>query len=177
MSTSTASKVKIRPAIFPADKEIVSQLFRAYAQSLPIKLDFQGFEEELAGLPGKYGAEQNGAVYLAYTNDTSPEQESSQLPDTNIGVVALRHLPTSNSTSTCELKRLYLTPSSRGLGVSKHLLDAMIAKARDLGYSEMLLDTLASMTAARRLYTSYNFSEIPAYYASDPSAVFYKLLL
>jgi GNAT superfamily N-acetyltransferase len=171
MSSKTIPEVKIRPAIFPADKAIVSQLFRAYAQSLPIKLDFQGFEEELAGLPGKYSAEQNGAVYLAYTNDTSPEQE------TIIGVVALRHLPTSNSTPTCELKRLYLTPSSRGLGVSKHLMDTVIAKARSLGYSEMLLDTLASMTAARRLYTSYNFSEIPAYYASDPSAVFYKLLL
>jgi GNAT superfamily N-acetyltransferase len=180
MSAMTETVVKVRPAIFPTDKQIVSQLFLAYAESIPVKLDFQGFEEELAGLPGKYSAENNGAVFLAYTNNTSLQQESSplsQVSETIIGVVALRHFPSPKSTQFCELKRLYLTPSSRGLGVSKQLMNAIISQARALGYQEMLLDTLSSMTNARRLYEKYGFTKIDAYYASVPDAVFYKLLL
>jgi ribosomal protein S18 acetylase RimI-like enzyme len=171
MSAKSISEVKIRPAIFPADKQIVSELFLAYAQSLPIKLDFQGFEDELAGLPGKYAVENGGAVFLAYT---SSDQPSSQ--ETVIGVVALRSFPTT-TTPTCELKRLYLTRPSRGFGVSKHLMSAVLAHARHLDYAEMLLDTLASMTAARHLYSSYGFLEIPSYYPSVDDAVLYKLLL
>jgi ribosomal protein S18 acetylase RimI-like enzyme len=182
MSTNSTSDVKIRPAVFPTDKQIVSQLFLAYAQSLPIKLDFQGFEEELSGLPGKYAIEKGGAVYLAYTT-TSPRSttgvSSEQAPsqETIVGIVALRSFPTTNSIPTCELKRLYLTPSSRGLGVSKQLMNAILARARSLGYAEMLLDTLRSMTAARRLYSSYGFTEIESYYQSVDDAVFYKLIL
>jgi ribosomal protein S18 acetylase RimI-like enzyme len=172
MSIKPIPEVKIRPAIFPADKPIVSELFLAYAQSLPIKLDFQGFEDELAGLPGKYAVENGGAVLLAYT---SSEQHATQ--ETIIGIVALRSFPTTTSIPTCELKRLYLTPPSRGLGVSKHLMAAVLARARQLGYAEMLLDTLASMTAARHLYSRYGFTEIPSYYPSVSGAVFYKLLL
>ncbi|KAF1912973.1 hypothetical protein BDU57DRAFT_541668 [Ampelomyces quisqualis] len=110
-------QVKIRPAIFPADKDTVRQLFLAYAQSLPVKLDFQGFEEELARLPGKYAAENRGCVYLAYTQDQSVE--------TVTGSVALRSFPTTTSIPTCELKRLYVAPSSRGVGASKLLMGAV----------------------------------------------------
>jgi ribosomal protein S18 acetylase RimI-like enzyme len=171
MSAKVTPEVKIRPALFPADKQIVSQLFLAYAQSLPIKLDFQGFEDEIARLPGKYAVENGGAVFLAYTSSEQSPQE------TIIGIVALRSFPTTNSTPTCELKRLYLAPSSRGLGVSKHLMSTVLAHARSLGYAEMLLDTLASMTTARNLYRRYGFFEIPAYYPSVDGAVFYKLIL
>jgi ribosomal protein S18 acetylase RimI-like enzyme len=170
MSPQVNSDVSIRAAIFPADREVVSNLFLAYAQSLPVKLDFQGFEEELAGLPGKYDVSKSGSVILAYTNS-----ESS--PETIIGVVALRAFSTSNSIPTCELKRLYLTPSCRGLGVSKGLMDGVIVRARELGYKEMLLDTLSSMTVARRLYERCGFVEIGSYYPSVKDAVFYKLIL
>jgi GNAT superfamily N-acetyltransferase len=152
--------VKIRQAIFPADKQIVSQLFLAYAQSLPIKLDFQGFEEELAGLPGKYAVEKGGAVYLAYatasptsTTGASSEQPPSQ--ETIIGIVALRPFPTTNSTSTCELKRLYLAPSARGLGVSKQLMNAVLDCARSLGYKEPHV-IYTKVTASQRLRVTTN---------------------
>lgn len=171
-------KVTIRPAEFPADKEIVSQLFLEYAQSLPIPLDFQGFEEELAKLPGKYALENGGATFLACTTNTlTGQDEQSNLQDTIIGVVALRSFSTTNSTPTCELKRLYLAPPSRGLGVSKKLMNAVIARAREMGYKEMLLDSLSSMTAARRLYEGYGFVEIESYYQSVEDAVFYKMVL
>ncbi|CAE7027243.1 hypothetical protein CFE70_003883 [Pyrenophora teres f. teres 0-1] len=197
MTQSTGPEVRIRPAIFPDDKEIVGQLFLAYARSLPISLDFQNFEHELAALPGKYASEKGGAVWLAYA---AAEQESPATPtnikkakdEQTIGCIAIRpFFPTpttaesatllSNSTSptttTCELKRLYLTPASRGLGVSKLLMDVAISHARKLGYKEMLLDTLSSMTPARKLYEGYGFKEIGSYYESVEDAVFYRLLL
>lgn len=197
MIQSTRPDVRIRPAIFPDDKEIVGQLFLAYARSLPISLDFQNFEHELAALPGKYASEKGGAVWLAYA---AVEQESSTTTTNSdnandaqaIGCIAIRPFfstPTtaesatllSNSTSptttTCELKRLYLTPASRGLGVSKLLMDVAISHAKKLGYKEMLLDTLSSMTPARRLYEGYGFAEIGSYYESVEDAVFYRLVL
>jgi ribosomal protein S18 acetylase RimI-like enzyme len=176
MPTEPIAEVRIRPAVFPSDKITVSQLFLAYAKSLPVALDFQGFSEELASLPGKYSIEKSGAVFLAYTTSTS-QTPSLQPQETLIGVVALRSFPTSNSIPTCELKRLYLAPSSRGLGASKLLMDVVIARARELGYKEMLLDTLSSMIAARKLYERYGFVEIGSYYQSVEGAVFYKLVL
>lgn len=185
MAQETQISVKIRPAIFPDDKEIVASLFRAYAASIPVKLDFQGFEEELAGLPSKYAVEKGGAVYLAYLEDDAiPSTTSRSSPSTSqqpyaIGCIALRPFPSTASPPTpqCELKRLYLAPEARGQGVSKLLMDVVIAQAKQLGYSEMLLDTLDSMTAARRLYEGYGFEEIEAYYESVEGAVFYRLIL
>lgn len=141
-------------------------------------LDFQGFEEELARLPGKYASENDGAIFLACSCNTSTDQEEqSNSQERIIGIVALRSFPTTNSVPTCELKRLYIVPSGRGLGVAKKLMDAVIARAREMSYKEMLLDSLSSMTAARRLYEGYGFFEIESYYQSVEDAVFYKLVL
>jgi len=161
-------EIRIRPAIFPQDKNTVTTLFLAYAGSLPVNLDYQDFQKELAGLPGKYAADVGGAVFLAYSpTDGEP-----------VGVVGVRNLPTEGSgVPICELKRLYLAPHARGKGVAHSLMDAVLARARELGYKEMLLDTLRSMTPARKLYEHYGFTEIPAYYTSVEGAMFYKLVL
>jgi ribosomal protein S18 acetylase RimI-like enzyme len=160
--------IEIRPAIFSQDNSTVSTLFLAYAGSLPVNLDFQNFKNELAGLPGKYAAEKGGAVFLAYS---TAEEEM-------VGVVGVRKFTVEGSeVPTCELKRLYIAPASRGKGVAKLLMDAVLARARELGYREMLLDTLRSMTPARKLYAHYGFTETLAYYASVEGAMFYKLLL
>ncbi|KAF2034173.1 acyl-CoA N-acyltransferase [Setomelanomma holmii] len=180
MAAEVRPIVQIRLAEFPADKPIVSHLFLAYAQSLPIKLDFQNFDDELASLPGKYAAESGGGVWLACTSSASPKTNTENSLRTEdeenvIGCVALRAFPAP--TPTCELKRLYLTPESRGMGVSKVLMDEVLRRARELRYKEMLLDTLSSMTAAKRLYEGYAFVETGKYYDSVDGAVFYKLLL
>jgi ribosomal protein S18 acetylase RimI-like enzyme len=169
-----SNRVQIRVATFPADKTAVGELFLAYASSLPIKLDFQGFEDELANLPGKYAQEMGGHVYLAYEALESPRMSDAFSPQNEdvIGVVGLRRFPTTNTVPTCELKRLYVASDYRGLGVSKMLMDAVLHKAREMGYRE--LDTLSSMTPARRLYQSYGFEEIDKYYESVEDAVFYK---
>lgn len=159
--------VKVRLAQFPDDKDTIRNLFLAYEQHLldtaAVKLDFQNFNDELANLPGKYAAENNGALWLVYIS--TPAQE------TPIGCMGLRAF---NATQA-ELKRLYLAPSARGRGVSRMLMDVAIVRAQELGYKEMLLDTLGSMTAARKLYEKYGFREIGAYYPSHPEAVFYRL--
>lgn len=202
------TNISIRPAAFPSDKEIVGKLFLAYAQSLPVSLDFQNFEDELAGLPGKYAVEKGGAVWLAYASSKVSESPSSTTSSVRngeaqsepnpaeeeraIGCIAIRPFfttpttaessallanSTSSSTTTCELKRLFLTPESRGLGVSKLLMEVAISHARKLGYKDMLLDTLRTMTPARKLYEGYGFEEIGSYYENPEDAVFYRLVL
>jgi ribosomal protein S18 acetylase RimI-like enzyme len=124
-------------------------LFREYADWLGIDLSFQGFEAELASLPGKY-APPTGALILAY----SPEGEA-------LGCVAVRPL---EGNAACEMKRLYVRPAARGLGIGAALVAAVIGAAETLGYREMKLDTLPSMPEALALYQRFGFLQIPAYY-------------
>jgi ribosomal protein S18 acetylase RimI-like enzyme len=186
-----------RPASFPTDHPTVTTLFLAYAASLPIRLDFQGFEHELAGLPGKFAQEKRGALFLAYapsTSDPDSDANSGAANDhvTNeharadaeadadadaskiIGCVALRPFAPPD---VCEIKRLYVVPSARGTGAARALMEVVLQRARELGYREVLLDTLASMTAARRLYEGFGFVETGKYYESVEGAVFYRLVL
>ncbi|KAF2450147.1 GNAT family acetyltransferase [Karstenula rhodostoma CBS 690.94] len=146
-------EITITPAEFPRDREAVAALFAAYAESLRIDLSFQSFADELSQLPGKYAAEKGGTLFLAHAADAS-------LPKV-VGCVAVRAF---SPPDTCELKRLYIVPEARGMGAAQRLMDAAIEKARELGYDHMLLDTLASMMAARKLYARYGFAEVDKYY-------------
>jgi ribosomal protein S18 acetylase RimI-like enzyme len=153
--------LEIRPASFPADLERVRGLFREYAAGLGVDLCFQGFEAELAGLPGKY-APPRGRLLLA--------EDGSGL----LGCVALRPL----SDEIGEAKRLYVRPAARGLGAGRRLWDTLIAEARAIGYRRLVLDTLPSMTAAIRLYESFGFRDVEPYCANPvPGARFLGLEL
>jgi GNAT superfamily N-acetyltransferase len=126
-----------------------ANLFREYADWLGIDLSFQGFEAELASLPGKY-APPMGELMLA----CSPAGDA-------LGCVAVRPL---EGIAVCEMKRLYVRPVARGLGIGAALVAAIIKSAEKLGYAEMKLDTLPSMPEAFALYKRCGFLEIPAYY-------------
>ena len=191
--------IHIRDAEFPADKQVVGQLFRAYAESLPISLDFQNFDYELAELPGKYATEKGGAVWLLVSSAGDGESHESTAGfsttrenERAIGCIAIRPFfatpttaesaallaqSTSPSTKTCELKRLFLAPETRGTRLSKPLMEIALSHAKKLGYEEMLLDTLRSMKTARKLYEGYGFEEIDSYYENPEDAVFYRLKL
>lgn len=124
----------------------IRKLFEEYADSLEINLDFQGFREELVGLPGDYAAP-NGCLFIALWKGQVA------------GCVALRKF----SPGICEMKRLYTKVQFRGLGIGRILCQAVIGRARQIGYKSMRLDTLPSMKTARDLYSSLGFKEIEPY--------------
>jgi len=151
----------IRPVSSDAHLKVAAGLFEAYAASLPIDLSHEGFAEEVTGLPGEY-APPAGALLLAL--DSAGEAA---------GCVGLRPLPIHGA---CEMKRLYVAPACRGLGVGKALGAAIVREAKNVGYSTMYLDTLPSMKAAQSLYRVLGFKQTsPYYHASFDRMVFYRL--
>ncbi len=137
----------------------VETLFREYEVELDDNLCFQGFEAELAGLPGKY-ASPKGAILVA--TDT----ESGEFA----GVVALRPMSIEGS---CEMKRMYVRPRFRGNGLGRLLAECILETASTIGYSEMLLDTLQKLQPAIELYRNLGFEEIGAYYSNPLEGVVY----
>jgi putative acetyltransferase len=75
--------------------------------------------------------------------------------------------------ATAELKRMYVAPAARGLGVGRALLGALEAEARRLGSARMLLETGVRQAAALALYESAGFARIPAFgeYQTSPTSV------
>ena len=149
----------------PATPELLGAtraIFREYAQSLGVDLCFQNFEAELAALPGEYAAPQ-GALLLALVNGEVA------------GCGALRPLPDADYANACEMKRLYVRPAHRQLGLGRLLAQALFDRGRQAGFSAMLLDTLDDMEAARGLYARLGFEEIPPYYFNPiPGAHYLK---
>lgn len=146
------------PALLDATREI----FREYAASLAVDLCFQGFEDELAALPGDYTAPQ-GLLLLAYVDGALA------------GCGAFRPLPDSDHANACEMKRLYVRRAFRRFGLGRILAQALMDHATQAGHSAMLLDTLDEMEAARGLYESLGFVEVPPYYFNPiPGAHYLK---
>jgi len=137
----------------------IRQLFEEYAASLDVDLCFQGFEQELAELPGDY-ALPKGRLLVALDGATPA------------GCVALRKI----SNEVCEMKRLYVRPEFRGKKHGLGLVQAILQEARAIGYRRMRLDTLPSMKQAIALYFSLGFKEMPPY-RNNPicGALFFEL--
>ena len=135
-------------------------LFKEYAAALSIDLCFQNFEAELASLPGDY-APPGGALLLALVDGTPA------------GCVAMRPLPESDHVNACEMKRLYVRRAFRRFGLGRQLAQRLMDLAALAGHSCMLLDTLDEMEAARGLYTSLGFEEIPPYYFNPIAGAHY----
>ncbi|HEY6941667.1 GNAT family N-acetyltransferase [Dokdonella sp.] len=121
-------------------------LFREYAGAIGVDLEYQGFSAELAGLPAPYVGP-DGALFLAFVDGAAA------------GCAALRRYDARSG----EMKRLYVRDACRGFGLGARLVDAIVDAARVAGYTELRLDTLASMTSAQALYRRLGFIETPPY--------------
>ena len=149
------------PALLDATREI----FREYAASLDVDLCFQGFEAELAALPGDYAAPAGGLL-LAYVDGALA------------GCGAFRPLFETDHANACEMKRLFVRRAFRRFGLGRLLAQSLIDRAAQAGHSVMLLDTLDEMETARGLYASLGFVEVPPYYYNPiPGAHYLKVNL
>ncbi len=142
------------------EMDATRDILREYAAALGVDLCFQGFDSELAALPGGY-VEPRGALLTARSDGALA------------GCCALRPLDSVDYPNACEMKRLYVRPQFRGLGIGRLLADAIMDCARRAGYSCVLLDTLSDMETARALYQDLGFEEIPPYYHNPISGSHY----
>jgi putative acetyltransferase len=146
-----------------AELDATREIFREYAQALGVDLCFQNFEAELAALPGDY-AGPAGGLLLAMVDGALA------------GCGAFRPLPDADYANACEMKRLYVRRPFRRFGLGRTLAQALMDGALQAGYSAMLLDTLDDMEAARELYASLGFEEVPPYYFNPiPGAHYLKV--
>ena len=134
-----------------AELEQVRRFFRNYAAWLGVDLSYQGFDEELADLPGRYSAPQ-GRLFYAEVDG----------PDGRVGAGCVGIRPYAEGIG--ELKRLYVDPAARGHGVGRALALAAIRAARELGFRKIMVDTLPAMRIAVKLYRELGFRRAPAYY-------------
>jgi GNAT superfamily N-acetyltransferase len=139
------------------------EILRDYQASLDVSLDFQHFEAELADLPGAY-AGPTGVILLALIDGAVA------------GCGGFRNLPDADDANACEMKRLFVRPVFRRFGLGRMLALDLIDRALVAGYSAVLLDTLDEMEAARGLYASLGFEEVPPFYFNPlPGARYLKL--
>ena len=144
-----------------AEWDQVRELFREYWASFGFSPCFQGFEAEVAGLPGAY-APPGGALVLALVEGQAA------------GCAALRRFDAQR----CEAKRLYVRPRFRGLGMGRALLDWVIAEARTMGYREMVGDTIPQMAVALAMYDRAGFERTGPYAeVPTPGAIYLRLKL
>jgi ribosomal protein S18 acetylase RimI-like enzyme len=120
--------------------ETARALVREYAASLNVNLDFQNFDEELLHFEGEYAPPSGSFLLARHQNEF-------------VACGAFRGF----SASECEMKRLYVRPAGRNLGIGRQIALALISEAKSLGYTHMLLDTLPTMQTAQSLYKSLGF--------------------
>lgn len=142
------------------DFDAARAILREYAHSLPVDLGFQHFDQELNGLPGDY-APPRGTLLLAWADGQVA------------GCCGLRPLDAVDYPNACEMKRLYVRPAFRRLGLGRQLAEAVMDAARLAGYATILLDTLDEMEVARTLYEDLGFVEIPPFYHSPIAGAHY----
>jgi ribosomal protein S18 acetylase RimI-like enzyme len=144
--------VEIVQATSSAEIESVRNLLREYiawAFTLEEGSDkaptFLGIEEELAALPGIYVPPSGRLLVAMYEGQA-------------VGCVCMKGL----DQTTCEVKRLYVSPAMRGRSIGNQLVTKLVKEARSCGYRQIVLDSHRSMTSAHAIYESAGFVRVPA---------------
>lgn len=159
--TIPQNTARIIPVRTPEHIELFRVICRQYAASLPFSLDYQGFDAEMAALPGKY-TPPKGELFVAI----------DPVSGGGLGIVAVRELPATPGHSppprTAELKRMYVRPEARGRGIGKALALAAVRFAKAVDYNAIWLDSEPDFEAALATYRGLGFVDIPRY-NDDPS--------
>lgn len=144
----------------------IRELFREYTDmlvegdpSFREYLEVQHYDSELVHPAMKY-AEPDGRLLLALCGGAPA------------GCIALRKL----DADSCEMKRLYVRPKFRGMGIGSLLVQRILSNARAIGYRRMLLDTLPFLERAIQMYRKAGFYEIPIYNDSPMHSAIYMRL-
>ena len=159
-TTTKVPQTQLLPLRHAADLDATQLIFREYAAGLGIDLCFQDFDAELAALPGDYAAPR-GVLLLAWVDGVLA------------GCCALRPLDSCDYANAAEMKRLYVRPAFRGLGLGRQLAQSTLDAAQLNGYDSVLLDTLNDMEIARAMYEDLGFKEIPPYYHNPLAGAHY----
>jgi ribosomal protein S18 acetylase RimI-like enzyme len=139
----------------PVHLDAVRRLWSAYWDELGFTPCFQGFEQELANLPGKY-AKPDGRLLVAMEDGRSA------------GAIALRRF----DETACEAKRLYVDPAFRGRGIAKLLMERLMSEARAVGYRRIIGDTMPVMAAALAWYERIGFRRTGPYAGATDGAIY-----
>jgi putative acetyltransferase len=156
------SSARLHVPCDPPGLDAARQIILEYSHALGVDLCFQDLAQELASLPGDYSAPR-GTLLLAFVDEAVA------------GCCALRPLDDCDYPNAAEMKRLYVRPAFRGMGLGRQLAEAILDSARAAGYSCVLLDTLDDMESARALYEDLGFVEIPAYYHNPIGGAHYLM--
>jgi putative acetyltransferase len=157
-----APQIELLTPDSPEALDAARDIIREYAVLLNVDLCFQNIDAELAGLPGDF-APPGGGLLLAWVDGALA------------GCGAFRPLHDSDYANACEMKRLYVRRAFRRFGLGRLIAQALMDQATQAGYSAMLLDTLDDMEAARELYASLGFVDVPPYYYNPiPGAHYLK---
>lgn len=176
MSTPTFIVDAHEPPRLDRARAIFAEYGRSIENVAACSLRHQGFNDELASLPGLYAPPPRGrgCILLAYSAGTTP---AGCAPGEPIGCIALRPAP-GMPNDTCEMKRMYVRESARGRGAGRLLAEELIARARALGYARMVLDTAKVMLPAIALYRSLGFEECERYNSDpDPETLWFSVRL
>lgn len=153
--------IPLREVSFPADTQPLQALIREYVAWLDMDLSYRGFEAEMANFETLY-APPGGTFFLA--------EDGAQA----VGCAGLL----SHGAGVAELKRVYVRPAWRGLGLGERLVQAVARRARGLGFTRLVLDAVPQTTFAQRLYLDMGFTPINPYYADPvPGTKFFELAL
>ncbi|KAM9995143.1 hypothetical protein ACTFIY_001348 [Dictyostelium cf. discoideum] len=179
--------VKIVEAYEKIDQ--VKILFKEYVEWLNIDLSFQNFSDEFNSLPGKYSIENDGRLYIAYSDESlagcvglrkiNIEINDQQVDHDENSTIIIKNEQQQQQQKICEMKRLFVKSEFRGLKIGKLLVERLINDAKEQNYDYMVLDTLKTLTTAISIYKSFGFIEFDPYYYNPNSndVTFLKLKL
>ena len=132
---------RIKPQDNQSVKDLVINTLAEFGAKGP---GFASSDAELQDMYASYQAD-NKAFYVVVTDNIV------------LGIGGLAPLDGEEHSGICELRKMYFDPQLRGQGIGKQMIDKCIAKAREIGFHTMYLETIPEMIAAQGLYKSRGF--------------------